>query len=58
MYSILLKITDLLQVLKALVLSLHDGAHTTESRAFQLLAAIERIAKLEQPNVVLGHVIN
>ncbi len=53
-----LKTTDLLQVPKALILSFHDGAHTTEGRAFQLLAAIERITKLEQSNVVLGHVID
>ena len=48
----------LLQVLETLILSPHDGAHSAQGRLLQLLAPVERIAKLHQPDVVLGHIIN
>ena len=48
----------LLQVLKALVLSLHDGAHAAERSPFQLLTAIETVAEFQQADVVLGHVVD
>ena len=51
-------LSDVLQVLQALVLAFHDGAHATQSSAFQLLAPIEGVTKLHQPDVVLGHVVN
>merc|ERR1719219_2112225 len=49
---------DLLQVLEALVLSPHDGGHTTQGGSLQLLAPVQRVTKLEEPDVVLGHVVN
>ena len=48
----------LLQVLKTLVLSLHDGAHAPESSTFQLLTPIEGVAKLHQSHVVFCHVVD
>ena len=39
-------LSHLLQVLEALILSLHDGAHTAQSSTLQLFATIERITKL------------
>ena len=48
----------LLQILKALILSLHDGAHAPKSRTFQLFTTVERVTELHQSNVVLGHVVD
>ena len=48
----------LFQVLEALVLPLHDGAHAAKGSALQLLAAIERVAELHQAHVVLRHVVH
>ena len=44
----------LLEVAEALVLPAHDGRHPPERRALQLLAPVERVAELEEPDVVLG----
>ena len=44
----------LLKVAEALVLPAHDGRHPPERRALQLLAPVQRVAELEEPDVVLG----
>ena len=49
---------DLLEVLQALVLPPHDGRHPPQRRPLQLLAAVQRVPELEQPDVVLGHVVD
>ena len=49
---------DLLQILQALVLSPHDGRHPTQGRPLELLTPVQRISELEQPDIVLGHVVN
>ena len=48
----------LLQVLQALVLPLHDGAHPTQRRSLQLLAAVERVAELHEADVVARHAVD
>ena len=49
---------DLLEVLQALVLPPHDGRHPPQRRPLQLLAAVQRVPELEQPDIVLGHVVD
>ena len=49
---------DLLEVLQALVLPPHDGRHPPQRRPLQLLAAVQRVPELEQPDVVLRHVVD
>ena len=49
---------DLLQILETLVLSPHDGGHPTKSCSLQLLASVQRVSKLQQTDIVLGHVVN
>ena len=49
---------DPLEVLQALVLPPHDGRHPPQRRPLQLLAAVQRVPELEQPDVVLGHVVD
>ena len=48
----------LLKVLEALVLPLHDGAHPTQRRSLQLLAAVERVAELHETYVVPSHAVD
>lgn len=48
----------LLEVLQALVLPPHDGRHPPQRRPLQLLAAVQRVPELEQPDIVLGHVVD
>ena len=48
----------LLQVLQALVLPLHDGAHPPHGSFLELLAAVQGIAILQQPHVVLRDVVD
>merc|ERR1719219_3113124 len=49
---------DLLQVLEALVLSPHDGRHPSQGGSLQLLTPVQRVTKLQESDVVLGHVVN
>ena len=49
---------DLLEVLEALILTPHDGRHAAQRRPLELLAPVQRIPELEQPHVVLGHVVD
>ena len=51
-------LSDLLQVLETLVLSPHDGRHPAQGRPLQLLAPVQGVTELEQPHVVLGHVVD
>ena len=48
---------NLFQVLEALLLPLHDGAHAPQCGALELLAAVHGVGKLDQPNIVLRHVV-
>jgi hypothetical protein len=48
----------LLQILKRLILSLHDGGHPAQGGLLQLLAPVETVPELEQTHVVLRHVID
>ena len=48
----------LLQVLQTLVLSPHDGGHPAQGRPLQLLAPVQGVSELEEPHIVLGHVVN
>ena len=43
----------LLQVLQTLVLSPHDGGHPAQGRPLQLLAPVQRVSELEEPDIVL-----
>ena len=47
-------LSDLLEVGEGVLLSLHDGSHTTESGLFQLLTSVQRVTELEQSDIVLG----
>ena len=49
---------DLLEILQALILSSHDSGHATKSCSLQLLASVQGVTKLQQPDVVLGHAVN
>ena len=51
-------LSDLLQILETLVLSPHDGRHPAQGRPLQLLAPVQGVTELEQPHVVLGHVVD
>ena len=51
-------LSDLLQVLETLVLSPHDGRHPAQGRPLQLLTPVQGVTELEQPHVVLGHVVD
>ena len=48
-------ISYLLEISQALVLSPHHCRHPSQRRPLQLLASVQRVAKLEQPHVILGH---
>ena len=48
----------LLEVLQTLVLSPHDGRHPAQGRPLELLAPVEGVSELEEPDIVLGHVVN
>ena len=48
----------LLQILQTLVLSPHDGGHPPQGRPLQLLAPVQRVSELEEPDIVLGNVVN
>ena len=45
---------DLLEVRKARLLPLEDGAHPTEGRALEALAPVQRVAVLDHPDHVPG----
>ena len=49
---------DLLQILQTLVLSPHDGGHPPQGRPLELLAPVQRVSELEEPDIVLGHVVD
>ena len=51
-------LSNLLQVCQALVLSPHDGGHPAQGRPFQLLAPVQGVSELEEPDIVLGHIVN
>ena len=48
----------LLKILKGLVLTLHDGGHPAQGGLLQLLAPVQAVPELEEPHVVLGHVVD
>lgn len=48
----------LLEILEALSLPLHDGGHPPEGCTLELLAAIEGVPELEEPDIVLGNIVN
>jgi hypothetical protein len=48
-------LAHLLQVGQRGALALHQGAHAAQGGALERLAAVERVAVLEQAHVVLGH---
>ena len=48
----------LLQVLQTLVLSPHDGGHPPQGRPLELLAPVQGVSELEEPDIVLGNVVN
>ena len=45
---------DLFEVGQGILLALHDGRHPAQGGALQLLAPVQRVAKLEQAAVVFG----
>ena len=49
---------DLLQVLQTLILSPHDGRHPAQGRPLELLAPVQGVSELEEPDIVLGHIVN
>jgi len=49
---------DLVQVGQGVLQALHEGAHPAEAGTLQLLAAVERVAELEEAAVVLGDVVH
>ena len=51
-------LADLLEIGQRILLTLHDSGHATERSAFELLAAVHRVAELEQADIVLGDLIN
>ena len=51
-------LAHLLQVGQTLGLPLHDGGHSAESSALQLLAAVQRVSIFHQADVVLRHVVD
>eukprot|EP00962_Isochrysis_galbana_P021975 scaffold6512_cov132-Isochrysis_galbana.AAC.3 len=48
----------LLQVLERALLPLHNGAHSAERRALQRFAPVERVAVLEQLDIVTAHPVD
>ena len=48
---------DLLEVGERVLLSAHDGRHSSERGSLELLASVERVSKLEQSAVVLGDLV-
>ena len=49
---------DLFKVSQALALTLHDGCHSAEGGSFELLASVQRVSVLQQPDVVFRDVVN
>ena len=47
----------LLQIGQTLRLPLHDGGHPAQGGLLQLLAPVQAVPELEEPHVVLGHVV-
>lgn len=47
----------LLQIFQALFLSFDNGAHSSQSGAFQLFAAVKRITIFHQPHIVFGNTV-
>ena len=48
----------LLQILKGLILALHNRRHPAQGGLLQLLAPVETVPELEQTHVVLRHVVD
>lgn len=51
-------LSDLLQIRQGLLLPPHNGGHSAHGRPLELLATEERVAKLEQADIVLGDLRN
>jgi hypothetical protein len=51
-------LSDLLEVRQRVLLSPHDGGHTTQSGLLELLASVKRVSKLEQTDIVLGYLLD
>lgn len=51
-------LADLLEELECFVLPLHDRGHATEGGALELLASVERVAELEETDVILGDLVD
>lgn len=49
---------DLLKILKALCLALHDGGHSAEGSPLELLAPVQRVSVLEETHIVLGDIVD
>ena len=49
---------DLLQVGQGVLEPLHQGAHAPKAGALQLLAAVQRVSKLEEAAVILGNAVH
>ena len=58
MENLFVQLTNLFQVLQGLVLSSHYRGHTTKSGFLQLLTSVQTVAKLDETNIILGHVLN
>ena len=48
----------LFEIGQTLRLPLDDGGHSAERSLLELLAPVQRVAILEQPDVILGHVLH
>ena len=48
-------LSDLIEIQKGIFETLDEGGHATECSSFQLLALKERLAILDQPNIVSGN---
>lgn len=51
-------LSDLFEVGQRVLLTFDDGGHASESSFLELLASIERVAKLEQSGIVFAHRVN
>ena len=49
---------DLLEVRERRGVLLHDGAHASQRRSLELLASVERVAVLEELDVILGDLVD
>ena len=51
-------LTDLLKISKRVLVTTHNSGHATQSRALELLAAVQTVTELDQTNIVLGHLLD